>query len=120
MTIEEVKRKITSLDAKLDDESISDEEFNAIDKEIIDLYKVLADLENRQELISVKTLNNINEWEKSFLDSFNNGTRKVTIKQAEIFKRLNNGKPFIYNGKRFDCEYPNYRVGFSCLVVRKI
>lgn len=119
MTIEEVKAKISELDEIMDTD-ISNEQFNECAEEVRRLCAELATLENRQELVSVKTLNNLNEWEKSFLDSFNNGTRKVTIKQAEIFKRFNSGKPFIYNGKRFDCEYPNYRNGFSCLVVRKI
>ena len=39
---------------------------------------------------------------------------------AEIFKRFNNGKPFIYNGRRFDCMGPNFRVGFACLVVTSL
>lgn len=43
MTIEELKKKIASLDAKLDDESISNEEFNAIDEEIANLYIELAE-----------------------------------------------------------------------------
>ena len=120
MTIEELKNKIAELDKLMDDESISNEQFDEYGKEIAHLYTEIAKIEAQQELISVRYLNKVSDWGKQFLSSFNCGTRKVTIKQAQIFQRFNNGKPFIYNEKRFDCELPNYRVGFSCLVVRAI
>lgn len=48
--------------------------------------------------------------------------RIITNKQANIFYRFDQGKPFIYiyNGRRFDRLGANYRVSFSALVVPKI
>ena len=80
----------------------------------------IGKMEAAMQLRSVKNLVRVSSWEASFLSSFSCGTRKATNKQAEIFKRFNSGKPFIYNGRRFDCQGPNYRTGFSGLVVTDI
>lgn len=120
MTIKELKNKIAELDALMNDDSISDERFDNCGKEIARLYAEIAKIEAQQELVSVRHLNKVSDWGKQFLSSFEIGTRKVTIKQAQVFERFNNGKPFICNGRRFDCERPNYRNGFSCLVVRAV
>ena len=120
MTIVELKNKINELDKLMDDESINNKQFDEYGRKIARLYAEIAKIEARQELVSVRHLNKVSDWGKQFLSSFGCGTRKVTIRQAQVFERFNNGKPFIYDGKRFDCESPNYRNGFSCLVVRAI
>ena len=127
MTIEEMKAKVESMKAEiaridklLDDESLTNEEFDSLEKKAYDLNQERGNLQNKINKLSVKNLVRVSDWEASFLSSFDCGTRKVTNKQAEIFKRFNNGKPFIYNGRRFDCAGPNYRAGFSTLVVTDI
>ena len=127
MTIEEMKAKVESMkseiariDKLLDDESLSNEEYDALEKKAYDLNQERGNLQNKINKLSVKNLVRVSEWESSFLNSFSCGTRKVTNKQAEIFKRFNNGKPFIYNGRRFDCAGPDYRAGFSTLVVTDV
>ena len=127
MTIEEMKAKIESMKAEitridnlLDDESLTDEEYDRLEKKAANLTFEHGMLQKKINTLSVKTLLRVSEWEASFLGSFSCGTRKVTNKQAEIFKRFNNGKPFIYNGRRFDCAGPNYRAGFSTLVVTDV
>ena len=127
MTIEEMKAKVESMKAEiaridklLDDESLSDEEYDRLEKKVSNLFLERGKLQTKINTLSVKTLLRVSEWEASFLNSFFCGTRKVTNKQAEIFKRFNNGKPFIYNGRRFDCPGPNYRTGFSGLVVTDV
>ena len=127
MTIEEMKAKVESMKAEiaridklLDDESLSNEEYDALEKKAYDLNQERGNLQNKINKLSVKALARVSEWESSFLSSFSCGTRKITNKQAEIFKRFNNGKPFIYNGRRFDCAGPDYRTGFSGLVVTDI
>lgn len=127
MTIEEMKAKVESMKAEiaridklLDDESLSNEEYDSLEKKAYDLNQERGKLQNKINKLSVKNLVRVSDWESSFLSSFSCGTRKITNKQAEIFKRFNNGKPFIYNGRRFDCAGPNYRVGFSGLVVTDI
>ena len=127
MTIEEMKAKVESMKAEiaridklLDDESLSNEEYDSLEKKAYDLSQERGNLQNKINMLSVKKLVRVSDWEASFLSSFSCGTRRVTNKQAEIFKRFNNGKPFIYNGRRFYCQGPNYRTGFSGLVVTDI
>ena len=119
MTIEEMRTRIAEID-KLLDNDIADAEFDKLEEEARVLMSEIGKMEAAMQLRSVKTLLLVSDWEASFLSSFSCGTRKVTNKQAEIFKRFNNGKPFIYNGRRFDCQGPNYRTGFSGLVVTDI
>ena len=127
MTIEEMKDKAESIKAEiaridklLDDESLSNEEYDSLEKKAFDLSQERGNLQNKINKLSVKTLLRVSDWEASFLSSFSCGTRRITNKQAEIFKRFNNGKPFIYDKRRFDCAGPNYRAGFSGLVVTDI
>ena len=119
MTIEEMKSRITEID-KLLDNDITDDEFDKLEKEAQLLTSEIGRMEAAMRLRSVKNLVRVSDWEASFLSSFSFGTRKITNKQAEIFKRFNSGKPFIYNGRRFDCAGANYRAGFSGLVVTDV
>lgn len=127
MTIEEMKAEVARLKAEAarldklaDDENISDAEFDKLNAEVRELTAEHGMLQKKIDFLSVKNLSNVSEWSISFLDSFDCGTRKITNKQAEIFRRFNNGKPFIFNGRRFDCLGPNFRVGFASLVVTSI
>ena len=119
MTIEEMKARIAEID-KLLDNDITDDEFDKLEKEAQVLMSEIGRMEAAMRLRSAKTLLRVSDWEASFLSSFSCGTRKVTNKQAEIFKRFNSGKPFIYNERRFDCSGPDYRAGFSTLVVTDV
>ena len=119
MTIEEMKARIAEID-KLLDSDITDAEFDKLEKEAQVLTSEIGRIEAAMQFRSVKSLLCVSDWEASFLSSFSCGTRKITNKQAEIFKRFNNGKPFIYNGRRFDCQGPNERTGFSGLVITDI
>lgn len=119
MTIEEMKARIAKIDELLDTD-ITNDEFDKLEEEAQLLTSEIGRMEAAMQFKSAKTLLRVSDWEASFLSSFDCGTRKVTNKQAEIFKRFNNGKPFIYNGRRFDCQGPNYRTGFSGLVVTDI
>ena len=119
MTIEEMKARIAEIDNLLDTD-ITNDEFDKLEKEAQVLMSEIGRMEAAMRFKSVKNLVRVSDWEASFLSSFDCGTRKVTNKQAEIFKRFNSGKPFIYNGRRFDCQGPNYRAGFSALVVTDV
>ena len=127
MTIEEMKVKaeamkaeIARIDTLMDDESLTDEEYDRLEKKASNLTFEHGMLQKKINTLSAKTLLRVSDWEASFLSSFSCGTRKITNKQAEIFKRFNSGKPFIYNGRRFDCAGANYRAGFSTLVVTDV
>ena len=119
MTIEKMKARIAEIDELLDND-ITNEEFDKLEKEAQVLTSEIGRIEDAMRFRSAKTLIRVSDWEASFLNSFSCGTRKITNKQAEIFKRFNNGKPFIYNGRRFDCAGANYRAGFSTLVVTDV
>ena len=119
MTIEKMKTRIAEID-KLLDNDITDDEFDKLEEEAQLLTSEIGRMEAAMRSKSVKNLVRVSDWEASFLSSFSCGTRKITNKQAEIFKRFNNGKPFIYNERRFDCAGPNYRTGFSVLVITDI
>ena len=118
--VESMKAEIARIDKLLDDESLSDEEYDRLEKKVSNLFLERGKLQTKINTLSVKNLVRVSDWEASFLSSFSCGTRKITNKQAEIFKRFNNGKPFIYNERRFDCPGPNYRAGFSTLVITDI
>nr|DAI54392.1 MAG TPA: Protein of unknown function (DUF1192) [Caudoviricetes sp.] len=127
MTIEEMKTRVAELKAEVarldeltDDDAISDEEFDRLTYKANEIAVEYGRLQSKIDFLSVKNLTCISGWSASFLCSFECGTRQITNKQAEIFKRFNNGKPFIYNGRRFDCLGPNYRAGFASLVVTRI
>lgn len=119
MTIEKMKARITEIDKILDND-IADAEFDKLEEEARVLMSEIGKMEAAMQFRSAKKLVRVSDWEASFLSSFSCGTRKITNKQAEIFKKFNHGKPFIYNGRRFDCQGPNYRAGFSGLVVTDI
>lgn len=119
MTIEEMKARIAKIDELLDND-ITDAEFDKLEEEARALMSEIGKMEAAMQFRSVKSLLCVSNWEVSFLSSFSCGTRKVTNKQAEIFKKFNGGKPFIYDKRRFDCAGPNYRAGFSTLVVTDV
>ena len=119
MTIEEMKSRIAEID-KLLDNDITDAEYDRLEEEARVLMNEIGRMEAAMRFRSAKALARVSEWEASCLSSFSCGTRKITNKQAEIFKRFNSGKPFVYNERRFDCAGANYRVGFSTLVVTDI
>ena len=119
MNIEEMKDRIAKIDQLLDND-ITDAEFDKLEEEARALMSEIGRMEAAIRFRSVKNLVRVSDWEASFLSSFPCGTRKITNKQAEIFKRFNSGKPFIYNERRFDCPGPNYRAGFGTLVVTDV
>ena len=127
MTVEEMKSRVEKLKAEVarldkiaDDDTISNEEFDRLTHKANELSAECGRLQKKIDFLSVKTFTRVSAWSESFLNSFGCGTRKITNRQAEIFKRFNNGKPFIYNGRRFDCLGPDFRSGFAGLCVTKI
>jgi len=66
MNVESIKAVIKEIDNILDDESISDEDFDQLNKSIQVLTKILGELENKQSLKNCKEFNELNEWTKTF------------------------------------------------------
>lgn len=118
MKSSEIRAKITQLDAALDDDTISNAEFDRINAEIALLYADLAKAEAVERDNNIRVIKRISPWYATFLGSFGVGTRKVTNKQAYYIAAVNRGLPFAYNGKIYECAGPNYRAGFGTLFVR--
>lgn len=79
----------------------------------------LGKIESKQRMESVKDINP-NEWLSSFLSSFgfDSITRTITSKQYDVFRNINNGRPFKCNGYRYDIS--KNRDGLGSLVITKL
>ena len=120
MNEEKLRQRLNEIDKILDDESISDDEFDEFEDEARRIEEELGKIECRRCFNNVDELKNVSQWTKDFLGSFDCGTRTISIRQAQVFEKLNRRKPFKFNGRRFDCSGPNYRIGFGTLVVTKL
>ena len=117
--IAEIKDRIKKIDILLDSD-ISDELFDSLEAEAITLTEELGRLESLNSIYNAKKLERVNEWSSNYLRSFKTGTQVITNKQAECFKKINGGAPFIFENRHYDCSGPNYRTGFSHLIITKI
>ena len=119
MSIEELKARIAEIDALLDTD-IPDAEFDALEEEAARLTLELGLKAKELRLKAVPELKNVNDWTHDFLASFPNGTQVISNRQAECFHRINGGKPFVFNRRRYDCSGANYRNGFAHLIVTSV
>ena len=117
--IEQCKSRINEIDRMLDNELISDEEFNKLEDEVGRLTDEKGRLESCQQLNNVKEIRP-NEWTINFLKSFEyiSTTRITTVKQYEIFNKINHGAPFKCNGLRYDIG--KGRNNFGTLIITKL
>ena len=117
--IAEIKDRIKKIDILLDS-NISDDLFDSLEAEAITLTEELGRLESLNSIYNAKKLDRVNDWTSNFLHGFKTGTQVITNKQAECFKKINVGFPFIFENYHYDCSGPNYRAGFSHLIITKI
>lgn len=115
MTVSEIRARIKEIDNVLDSD-VSNEEFDRLEKEAQELTEKLGQMEIAEKLQTASEIYEVDDWTDNFLSGFGIGTRKITNKQAEILKKINNGKPFIYNRRRYDFS-ANYMAGFGCLSI---
>ena len=117
--IAEIKDRIKKIDVLLDSD-IPDKLFDLLEAEAIKSTEELGQLESLNSIYNAKKLDRVNDWTSNFLHSFKTGTQVITNKQAECFKKINGGIPFIFENYHYDCSGPNYRTGFSHLIITKI
>ena len=116
--IEEIKRRISEIDGILDMD-ISDQVFDALQEEARKLTEELGKLEYLKDLYDVQEAKNINGWTANFLSGFNIGTQAISLKQLDVFKKINRKNPFSYNGKRYDFSL-HFRGKGGLLFVKKL
>lgn len=121
MDIEQMKARIEEIDNILDnDVSLSNVKYDELENEARMLVEEIGKIESNLIFKNVKEITNCSSWIKGFLNLFENGTRNITNRQAQVFEKINQGKPFKFEGRRFDCSGANYRVGFSTLIITKL
>lgn len=98
-----IKHRISEIERLLDDDSTTDEEFDGLMLESQRQTALLGELEGSIRLNDAKEISP-DEWTINFLKSFGSTsiTRVISLKQYDVLKRINNGKPFKYNGLRYD------------------
>lgn len=116
-SIHDLTNRMLEIGLMLDDDAISDSEFSRLEKEEIDVIAKIGRQQTRADFLNVSIVALVNDWTAEFLESFETGTRKISNRQGETFRKINNGKPFIYKGRRYDCRGANYRAGFGILVI---
>ena len=116
-SIHDLTNRMLEIGFMLDDDSISDSEFSRLEKEEIEVIAKIGKYQTRFDFLNVRMISNVSDWTAEFLESFETGTRKISNRQGETFRKINNGKPFIYKGRRYDCRGANYRAGFGALIV---
>ena len=114
-----IKHRISEIECLLDDESTTDEEFDDLMWESQRQTALLGELERSIRLNDTKEISP-DEWTVNFLKSFGAAsiTRVISVKQYEVLKRINNGKPFKYNGLRYDIG--KGRNNFGTLIISKL
>lgn len=115
--LRDLTNRMLEIGFMLDDDSISDSEFSRLEKEEIEIVAKIGKYQTRFDFLNVRMISNVSDWTAEFLESFGTGTRKVSNRQADCLRRVNNGKPFIYKGRRYDCRGANYRAGFGTLII---
>ena len=114
-----IKHRISEIEFLLDDESTTDEEFDELMWESQRQTALLGELERSIRLNDIKEISP-DEWTVNFLNSFGavSVTRAISVKQYDVLKRINNGKPFKYNGLRYDIG--KGRNNFGTLIISKL
>lgn len=114
-----IKNRIFEIECILDDESTTDEEFDDLMQESQRQTALLGELERSIRLNDIKEISP-DEWMVNFLKSFGAAsvTRVISVKQYDVLKRINNGKPFKYNGLRYDIG--KGRNNFGTLIISKL
>ena len=109
---EAVKNRIAEIERLLDDDSTTDEEFDALMLESQHQTALLGELERSMRLKDVNEITP-NEWTVNLLKSFGTTsiTRVISAKQYDVLKRINDGKPFKYNSLRYDISKGNNNFG---------
>lgn len=104
--LEDLKVQIKALDNTLDElynaEPFDEVKVDSVEQTIRELTAELGAYEQKWMLGRVEEIHP-NEWLKGFLKSFGDkpDSRTITCNQYHVFLKINEGKPFKYEGMRY-------------------
>jgi hypothetical protein len=85
-TVSECKALIVQIDALLDDDSISDAEYNALEAKARDLTRMLPALERAEKIAKLPQISN--KFVADVCGGFPAGTHKITIRQYDAIHNI--------------------------------
>lgn len=95
-TVSECKALIAQIDALLDDDSISDAEYNALEAKARDLTRMLPALEQAERIAKLPQISN--KFVLDVCSGFSVGTHKITIRQYDAIHNIVRCTEFCCNG----------------------
>jgi hypothetical protein len=95
-TVSECKALIAQIDALLDDDSISDAEYNALEAKARDLTRMLPALEQAEKIAKLPRVSN--KFVADVCGGFPAGTHKITIRQYDAIHNIVKCKEFRCGG----------------------
>jgi hypothetical protein len=98
----ELRGALQKIDTRLDDDTLSYDEWDALTDKATELTAELGKVEARIRLASAPVVK-VDDWTRNFLNSFSCETRPISERQKMVFQRIGHNRPFQYNGRYFDC-----------------
>jgi hypothetical protein len=96
MTLQECKAMIAAIDAQLDDDSISDTEYDALDAQARDLIHLLPELERAERTAELPQISN--SFVMDVCEGFAVGTHIITTRQYDTIRRISRCSEFCCDG----------------------
>jgi hypothetical protein len=103
MTLQECKAMIAAIDAQLDDDSISDTEYDALDAQARDLIHLLPELERTERIARLPQITN--RFVADVCGGFAVGTHIITIRQYDAIHNIVRCTEFRCGGYRVCIAY---------------
>ena len=102
-TVSECKALIAQIDALLDDDSISDAEYDALDAKVRDLTRMLPALERAEKIAKLPRVSN--KFVADVCGKFSVGTHTITIRQYDAIHDIVKCTEFRCDGYRVCIAY---------------
>lgn len=96
MTLQECKAMITAIDARLDDNSISDAEYDALEEKARELVHLLPEMERAERIARLPQITN--RFVLDVCGSFATGTHVITVRQYDAIRGIARCTEFCCNG----------------------
>ena len=102
-TASECKALIAQIDALLDDDSISDADYDALDAKVRELIKMLPALEQAEKIAKLPRVSN--KFVADVCGGFSVGTHTITMRQYDAIHNITRCTEFCCDGYRVCIAY---------------